>query len=70
MRRPKITYLVNEQDLETTDHNEPQEDLFRRESIVEAANKVLDLEASKNDQANELKGMKKKRIQRVKKACQ
>ena len=43
MRRPKITYLVNEQDLETTDHNEPQEDLFRRESIVEAANKVLDL---------------------------
>ena len=61
MRRPKITYLVNEQDLETTDHNEPQEDLFRRESIVEAANKVLDLEASKNDQANELKGMKKKK---------
>ena len=61
MRRPKITYLVNEQDLETTDHNEPQEDLFRRESIVEAANKVLELEASKNDQANELKGMKKKK---------
>ena len=61
MRRPKITYLVNEQDLETTDHNEPQEDLFRRESIVEAANKVLDMEASKNDQANELKGMKKKK---------
>ena len=68
MRRPKITYLVNEQDLETTDHNEPQEDLFRRKSIVEAANKVLDLEASKNDQANELKGMKKKKNSKSKKS--
>ena len=44
MKRPKKTYLVNEQDLETTDYNEPQEYLFWRESIVEVANKVLDFE--------------------------
>ena len=28
MKRPKKTYLVNKEDLETTDYNEPQEDLF------------------------------------------
>ena len=60
MKRPKKTYLVNEEDLETTDYKEPQEDLFRGESIVEAANKVLDFKAFKKDQANALKEMKKK----------
>ena len=52
--------MVNEEDLETTDYNEPQEDLFRGESIVEAANKELDFKAFKKDQANALKEMKKK----------
>ena len=28
MKRPKKTFLVNKEDLETTDYNEPQEDLF------------------------------------------
>ena len=55
IKRPKKTYLVNEEDLETLDYNEPQKDLFRGESIVEAANKVLDFEALKKDQANGLK---------------
>ena len=41
MKRPKKTYLVNEEDLETIDCNEPQEDLFQGERIVKAANKVL-----------------------------
>ena len=51
MKRPKKTYLVNEEDLETIDYNEElQEDLFRGESIVEAANKVLDFEAFKKQQ--------------------
>ena len=59
--------MVNEEDLKTIDYNEPQEDLFRGESIVEAENKVLDFKAFKKDQTNALKEMKKK-IQRVKKA--
>ena len=60
MKRPRKTYLVNEEDLETTDYNEPQENLFRGESIVETTNKVLDFKAFKKDQANALKEMKKK----------
>ena len=28
MKRPKKTYFINKQDLEMTDYNEPQEDLF------------------------------------------
>ena len=36
MKRPKKTYLVNEEDLETIDYNEPQEDLFQGESIVKS----------------------------------
>ena len=35
MKRPKKTYLVNEEDLDTIDYNEPQEDFFRGESILE-----------------------------------
>ena len=53
--------MVNEEDLETLDYNEPQKDLFRGESIVEAANKVIDFEALKKDQVNGLKKMKKKK---------
>ena len=55
MKRPKKTYLANEEDLDSIECNEPQEDLFRGESIVEAANKVLDFEKFKKDQANTLK---------------
>ena len=50
MKRPKKTYLLNEEDLDSIEYNEPQEDLFRGESIVEAANKVLDFEKFKKDQ--------------------
>ena len=60
MKRPKKTYLVSEKDLETIDYNKPQEDLFKGESIVEAANKVLDFEAFKKDQAKALSDLKKK----------
>ena len=42
MKRPKKTNLVNEKDLETIDYNEPEEDLFKGESIIEAANNVFD----------------------------
>ena len=29
MKRPKKTYFVNEEDIDTIDYNEPQEDLFQ-----------------------------------------
>ena len=69
MKRPRKTYLVNEEDLETTDYNEPQENLFWGESIVEATNKVLDFKAFEKDQANALKEMKKKNSKSKKSAA-
>ena len=60
MKRPKKTQLVSEKDLETIDYNEPQEDLFKGESIVEAANKVLDFQAYKKDQAAALNDLNRK----------
>ena len=59
MKRPKKTYLVSEKDIETIDYNEPQEDLFAGESILNAANKVLDFEQFKKEQERELKKVKK-----------
>ena len=44
MKRPKKTYFINEEDIDTIDYNEPQEDLFQGESIIEAANKGLHFE--------------------------
>ena len=50
MKRPKKTYLVNEEDIETIDQNELPEDLLEGESILKAANKVLDFETFKIEQ--------------------
>ena len=47
--------MVNEEDLETIDHNEPQEDLFKRESILAAANKVFDFNKFKKQQEDTIK---------------
>ena len=49
MKKPKKTYLVNEEDLETIDYSEP-EDLFQGESILNARNKVLDFNEFKKQQ--------------------
>ena len=62
MKRPKKTYLVNEEDLETLEYNEPQEDLFWGESILAAVNKVFDLEKFKKEQAEALREMKNEKI--------
>ena len=59
MKRPKKTYLVNEEDIKIIDYTEPQEDLFEDESIVNAANKVLDFKQFKKEQEKELKKGKK-----------
>ena len=51
MKKPKKTFSVNEEDLEKIAYDEPEEeDLFRGESIIEAANKVLDFEEFKKQQ--------------------
>ena len=51
MKKPKRTYLVTEEDIDTIEYNdEPQEDLFTGESIINAANKVIDFEEFKREQ--------------------
>ena len=52
--------MVSKRDLDTINYNEPQEDLFKGEIIVQADNKVLDFEAFKKDQAAALNDLKKK----------
>ena len=59
MKKPKKTYLVNENDLKTIDYSEPQEDLFAGESILIAANKVLNFKQFKKEQEKLLKKAKK-----------
>ena len=54
LKKPKKTYLVNEEDLETINYDEPQEGLFAGESILAAANKVLDFDEFKREQERKL----------------
>ena len=55
MKKPKKTYLVKENDLKIIDHSEPQEDIFAGESILNAANKVLDFKKFKPEQERQIK---------------
>ena len=41
---------MNEEDLGTISYDEPQEDLFAGESIIAAANKVIDFDEFKQEQ--------------------
>ena len=51
LKKPKKTFLVNEEDLETIAYaDEPKDDSFKGESILEAANRVLDFEEFKKQQ--------------------
>ena len=59
MKRPKKTYLVIEEDIKTMDYTEPKEDLSADESIVNAANKILNFKQFKKEQEKELKKGKK-----------
>ena len=54
LKKPKKTYLVNEEDLETINYDEPQEGFFAGESILAAANKVLDFDEFKREQERKL----------------
>ena len=60
MKRSKKTYLVNEEDLETINYDEPQEDLFEGESILAAANKVFDYKEFKKQQENAIQDLKER----------
>ena len=55
MKKPKKAYLVNENEFETIDYSEPQEDIFVGESILNAANKVLDFKKFKPEQERQIK---------------
>ena len=46
--------LKNENDLETIDYSERQEDIFAGESILKAANKVLDFKKFKQEQERQI----------------
>ena len=59
LKKPKKTYLVEEKDIETIDYTEPQEDIFAGESILNAANKVLNFKQFKKEQEKLLKKSKK-----------
>ena len=50
---------MNEEDIETIDYIELQEDLLAGETIVNAANKVLNFNQFKKEQEKELKKSKK-----------
>ena len=53
LKKPPPTFLVDEADLETIQYNdEANEDIFANESILTAANKVLDFDKYKKEQAS------------------
>ena len=56
IRKPKKTYLVNENDLATIDYTEQQEDIFAEESILNAANRVFDFNKFKKEQEKQIEG--------------
>ena len=71
-KKKKKTYLVNEEDLGTIQYDdEPQGDLFKGESLLEAANKVLDFDEFKKQQESAINNFnqnKRKAIEEVKTA--
>ena len=67
LKKPKKTFLVNEEDLEAIVYDEPEEDLFRAESILEAANKVLDFEEFKKQQEDAINNFNENLLNKNKK---
>ena len=63
MERPKKTYLVDEEDIETLDFNEPQEDLFKGGSVIEAVNELFDFHKFKKEQTEALDDFKQKLVE-------
>ena len=59
--------MVDKKDLESIDYDEPQEDLFKGESIINAVNKDFFFFKFKKDQAKAINNTKKSTIQTAKK---
>ena len=59
-KKPKKTYLVNEEDLDTVMYDKPQQDLFERESVLAAANKVFDFKKFQQNQKQILENYKER----------
>ena len=72
MKRPKKAYLVNEQDIRMINYDEPEKDLFKSESIVNADfekfKKRLKRKASKEEK--DIFHSRKKRLVRKDKTAQ
>ena len=68
LKKTKKTYLVNEEGLETIQYDdEPQEDLFKGESVLEAANKVLEFDEFKKQQESAINNFNKKKRKAIEK---
>ena len=66
LKKPKERFLVNEEDLETIVYDpEEQEDLFMGESILAAANKVLDFDEFKKQQAKAINNYNQNLLENV-----
>ena len=61
-KKPKKTYLVNEEDLDTVMYDKPQQDLFERESVLAAANKVFDFKKFQQNQKQILENYKERHL--------
>ena len=58
LKKPRKTYLVNKEDLDTVMYVEPQQDLFESESVLAAANKVFDFKKFQQNQKQRLQNYK------------
>ena len=61
LKKPKKSFLVNEEDIETITYDEPQENLCKIESILNTMNKVLDFNKFKKEQEKLINKYNKRR---------
>ena len=62
LKKPKKTYLINEEDLDTEMYNEPRQDLFKSESVLAAANKVFEFKKFQQNQKQRLEDYKEQQL--------
>ena len=66
LKKPRKTYLVNKEDLDTVMYVEPQQDLFESESVLAAANKVFDFKKFQQNQKQILENYKERHLNHAK----
>ena len=62
LKKPKKSYLVNEEDLDTVIYDEPQQDLFEVESVLAAANKVFDFKKFQQNQKQRIENYEEQQL--------